>query len=90
MPIPFKTGSGVVMGTVAYMSPEQARGEDVDTRNDIWSLGVILYELRAGTSPFIAETANEIRSAILAINALPPLLLYAPDTPEGDFGDRAE
>lgn len=90
MPIPFKTGSGVVMGTVAYMSPEQARGEDVDTRNDIWSLGVILYELSAGTSPFIAETANEIRSAILAINALPPLLLYAPDAPEGDFGDRAE
>src|SRR6185295_16625651 len=78
----FKTGPGVVIGTVAYMSPEQARGDVVDARTDIWSLGVILYEMIAGNSPFIAATSNEIISAILSKLPAPQLSRYAHDPPD--------
>jgi len=77
-----KTGPGVVIGTVAYMSPEQARGESVDAQTDIWSLGVVLYEMIAGTSPFIAATSNEIISAILAKIPSPTLSRYSHDLPD--------
>ena len=75
------TTPGLVMGTVAYMSPEQARGEVVDDRSDIWSLGVVLYEIVAGCSPFMAGTSNEIISGILSKQAAPPLSRFASDTP---------
>jgi eukaryotic-like serine/threonine-protein kinase len=76
------TGPGVVMGTVAYMSPEQARGDTVDHRTDIWSLGVVIYEMVAGCSPFVAGTSNEIISAILSKQGVPPLARYSRVVPE--------
>jgi len=76
------TAPGVVMGTVAYMAPEQARGEIVDGRTDIWSLGVVLYEMIAGASPFVAGTSNEIISAILSKQAAPPLTRYSREVPD--------
>jgi serine/threonine protein kinase len=80
-PTAFKTGRGVVMGTVAYMSPEQARGEQVDERTDVWSLGVVLYEMIAGSSPFVAGTSNEIISGILAKASTPSITRHALDVP---------
>ena len=76
------TRPGVVMGTVAYMSPEQARGDKVDERSDIWSLGVVLYEMIAGCSPFVSNSSNEIVSSILSKHPVPPLTHFANDVPE--------
>ena len=76
------TAPGVVIGTVAYMSPEQARGDPIDERTDIWSLGVVLYEMVAGCSPFMAATSNEVISAILSKQEAPPLTRYARFVPE--------
>src|SRR5437660_6323298 len=61
-----KTDPGVVMGTAIYMSPEQARGLPVDARTDIFSLGVVLYEMVAGRLPFDGSNQNEIMASVLS------------------------
>jgi Tol biopolymer transport system component len=63
--VSLETEPGKVMGTVAYMSPEQVRGQEVDQRSDIFSLGTVLYELLTGKRPFAGESAADIMSAIL-------------------------
>ncbi len=60
-----QTSPGVVMGTVVYMSPEQARGKDTDARTDIWSLGCVLYEMVTRRLPFAGETTSDTIAAIL-------------------------
>jgi eukaryotic-like serine/threonine-protein kinase len=59
------TQSGVILGTAAYMSPEQARGQAVDKRADIWALGVVIYEMLTGRRPFEGETISDTIAAVL-------------------------
>lgn len=75
-----KTDPGKVMGTANYMSPEQTRGLEVDQRTDIWSLGVILYELAAGRTPFEGQTASDVLASILK-NEPVPLQRCCPESP---------
>jgi serine/threonine protein kinase/tetratricopeptide (TPR) repeat protein len=75
-----QTDAGVVMGTSQYMSPEQARGILVDARTDIWSLGVVLYEMATGRSPFTGATKTDVIVAI-AKSDPPPIARFAPNLP---------
>ena len=74
------TETGVVMGTARYMSPEQARGQKVDARSDIFSLGIVLYEMITGRVPFEGATASDVIAAILDKEPS-PLARYAPEVP---------
>jgi serine/threonine protein kinase len=62
---PAATRAGIILGTAAYMAPEQARGQTVDTRADIWAFGVVLYEMLAGCRAFGGETVSEVISEVL-------------------------
>ena len=75
-----QTDAGVVLGTSQYMSPEQARGKSVDARTDIWSLGVVIYEMACGRAPFTGETKTDVIVAIAKTEPL-PLLRFAPNMP---------
>jgi TolB-like protein/Flp pilus assembly protein TadD len=75
-----ETNLGSVLGTVRYMSPEQACGAPVDKSTDIWSLGVVLYEMVTGHAPFTGDTPREVMSAILEKEP-PPLTRYVAHAP---------
>jgi serine/threonine protein kinase/TolA-binding protein len=74
------TTVGVAVGTVAYMSPEQARGEDLDTRSDLFSLGVVLHEMATGRQAFAGPTAAVVFDAILN-RTPPPIVSVNPEVP---------
>jgi eukaryotic-like serine/threonine-protein kinase len=80
-PTSVKTDPGTVLGTAVYMSPEQARGLDVDSRTDIFSLGVLIYEMVAGRLPFEGSNTNEILASILSDKEPSPLARYAREVP---------
>ncbi|CAN5225309.1 hypothetical protein BH20ACI2_BH20ACI2_07910 [soil metagenome] len=75
-----KTNPGVIMGTVSYMSPEQARGKTMDARSDVFSFGVVMYEMLTGKVPFTGETMTDTLSSIISTEP-PPVTSLAPHLP---------
>ena len=75
-----QTTPGLVMGSVRYMSPEQARGKEMDERTDLWSLGVCLFEMITGKPPFEGETTSDTLAALI-YQDVPPIHEFAPHTP---------
>jgi serine/threonine protein kinase len=76
-----ETANGVILGTPAYMSPEQARGETVDRRTDTWAFGCVLFEMLTGQRPFAGETPADTIAAVLERE--PDWTLLPPTTPDG-------
>ncbi len=74
------TAPGIIMGTLRYMSPEQARGMPVDARTDIFSIGVVLYEMITGRAPFSGETTSDVIAAILTAEP-PPVTAVNTEAP---------
>jgi len=75
-----ETNPGIIMGTSGYMSPEQAQGDTIDTRSDVFSLGVVLYEMIAGQPPFKGRTDSHTRVSIIDHDPA-PLTQHAPNVP---------
>ena len=75
------TQEGAAVGTVPYMSPEQVRGQSLDTRSDIFSLGVMLYEMVTGVHPFKKDSIMDTAQTILKVTP-PPIARYADDVPD--------
>ncbi|MDX2044116.1 MAG: protein kinase [Acidobacteriota bacterium] len=74
------TSPGVIMGTVSYMSPEQARGHKVDSRSDLFSLGCVIYEMVTGQKPFRGDTMSDVMAAVLESEPV-PIVNLAPEAP---------
>jgi eukaryotic-like serine/threonine-protein kinase len=77
-----KTEPGEILGTTIYMSPEQARGRQVDPRTDIFSLGVLIYEMVTRRLPYEGSNKTEVLGAILSEKAVPPLARYSREVPD--------
>ena len=80
-PTSFKTSQGTAMGTAFYMSPEQARGLQIDARTDVFSLGIVMYEMVSGRLPFDGSSSNEVVASILSEREIRPLTRYSAEVP---------